>query len=78
MENINEYIGYFASAVLLVSFTMKKMTMLRIINTIGCGIFILYGSLIASFPVIITNVAICCINLWYLYKDWQAKPKESL
>ena len=66
MENINEYIGYLASAVLLLSFMMKKMTTLRIINTIGCGIFILYGSLIGSFPVIITNVAICLINLYYL------------
>ena len=66
MENISEYIGYLASAVLLVSFTMKKMTTLRIINTIGCGIFILYGSMIGSFPVVITNVAICLINLYYL------------
>ena len=66
MENIIEYIGYLASAVLLVSFTMKKMTTLRIINTIGCGIFILYGSMIGSFPVVITNVAICLINLYYL------------
>ncbi|MEJ6583193.1 MAG: uroporphyrinogen decarboxylase [Crocinitomicaceae bacterium] len=66
MDDLNEYIGYFASAVLLVSFTMKKMTTLRIINTIGCGFFILYGLLIGSFPVIITNVAICLINLYYL------------
>jgi len=71
MENINEYIGYLASAVLLLSFMMKKMTRLRIINTIGCAIFILYGSLIDSFPVIITNVAICLINLWYLLKAFK-------
>lgn len=66
MENSTEYIGYIASAVVLLSFLMRKMSTLRIVNTIGCAFFILYGFLLDSIPVIITNVAIVIINVYYL------------
>ena len=68
MTNFTEYIGYVASALVLVSFIMKNITYLRIINTIGCGFFILYGILLPSAPIIITNTAIVLINLYYLLK----------
>jgi len=73
MEEYAEYIGYFASAVLLISFVMKNINTLRIVNTIGCAIFILYGFLISSTPVMVTNIAICCVNLWYLWKAAKEK-----
>ena len=68
-----EYIGYLASAVLLISFIMKNINTLRIVNTVGCAIFILYGFLIGSIPVMVTNIAICCVNLWYLWKASRSK-----
>jgi len=62
-----EWIGYMAMAALLVSFMMKDVTKLRIINTVGCAFFVAYGVLLAtSWPIIITNSAIICINLYYL------------
>jgi len=65
--SLTESVGYFASFTVLVSFLMKDMKMLRIINTIGCALFVAYGLLLAySIPVIITNVAIIGINLYYL------------
>ena len=64
---LTEWIGYLAMAVLLISFMMKNVTKLRIINSVGCGLFVIYGSLIAQYPVVITNVAIIIINFYYLF-----------
>lgn len=62
-----EIIGYLASLAVLLSFLMKNMKTLRIVNTIACTIFIVYGILLAySIPIILTNAAIVIINLYYL------------
>jgi hypothetical protein len=66
--SISEIIGYIASFLILVSFLMKDMKKLRIINLFGCGAFILYGIMNHVLPVIITNSAILLINLFYLFK----------
>lgn len=66
--NYIEIVGYIASAFVLISFVMKEMTKLRIVNIIGCGFFITYGVLLMSWPIIITNAAIVCVNVYYLTK----------
>jgi hypothetical protein len=63
-----EIIGYLASFLILVSFLMKDMKKLRIINLFGCGAFIIYGVLNHAMPIVITNSAIVLINLYYLLK----------
>lgn len=70
MEKYVEYIGYLATAFVLLSFLMKNIITLRIINIIGCAIFILYGILISSWPVLITNSTIILINVFYLKKHY--------
>ena len=67
--NGTDIMGYAASCGVLLSFLMKDIKTLRIVNTIGCALFIAYGVMLHySFPVIITNVAIIFINLYYLLK----------
>lgn len=76
--NYIEIVGYVASAFVLLSFVMKEMTKLRIVNIVGCGFFIAYGILIPSWPVIITNSAIVCVNVFYLVKaQSDSKQVES-
>jgi len=63
-----EWIGYIATAVLLVSFTMKQLRTLRIVNAIACVLFVLYGILLSNaWPIILSNAAIFCINIYNLY-----------
>jgi len=69
MEELTDYIGYIASGVVLLSFLMRKMLFLRIVNTIGCVFFIVYGILLGQAPIIITNAAIVLINIYYLSKS---------
>lgn len=64
---ISEWIGYAATAVLLSSFTMKTLKSLRIINSVACFMFIVYGILLSwAWPIIISNAAIFAINIYYL------------
>ena len=65
--SLTEMVGYIAMALLLVSFMMKDVTKLRIVNSFGCAFFVAYGvMLVTSWPIIITNSAIISINLYYL------------
>lgn len=73
MKEYTEYIGYFASAIVLISFVMGRILYLRIINTVGCAFFILYGFLLDSFPIMVTNFAIVLINIYYLTKKEKVK-----
>ncbi len=68
-----EIIGYLASLAVLVSFTMKDLKNLRMINGIGCLLFVLYGYLMPTLrvglPIIITNMAILGINIYHLTRS---------
>ena len=64
-----EIVGYLASLLVLLSFLMKNIRTLRIVNTVGCLVFIGYGVLLGfSIPIIVTNAAIVGINSYYLLK----------
>ena len=65
-----EWIGYLAMTTVLISFLMKSVIKLRIVNAVGCLLFISYGILLEpmSKPIILTNTAIFCINLYYAFK----------
>lgn len=66
-----EWVGYSAMATVLISFLMKTMIRLRIVNALGCLLFAFYGCLLEPFskPIIITNLAILAINIYYLLKN---------
>jgi hypothetical protein len=67
--SVTEIIGYIGSLGILLSFLMKDMNRLRIVNTIGCAFFVMYGVLLHSVPVIVTNGIIICINVFYLLRS---------
>lgn len=70
--SLTEIIGYLASLVVLCSFTMKDIKKLRIVNGAGCALFVVYGFLLHySYPIIITNVCIIGIHVWYLTRPHQ-------
>lgn len=65
--NPTEIIGYLASLFVLLSFLFKDIRTLRIVNSVGCAFFVVYGVLLSSIPVIVTNIAILLINGYYLF-----------
>ena len=65
---ITEWVGYAAMLALLISFMMKDVKKLRIINSVGCGLFVVDGIMLTtSWPIVITNSALICINFYYLF-----------
>jgi uncharacterized protein with PQ loop repeat len=65
-----EIVGYIATFLVMMSFVMKDVTRLRIINAIGCTMWIAYGVMLESNPVIITNIGILAINGGHLLRTF--------
>lgn len=70
--SLTECLGYLASIAIMVSFLMKNIITLRIINSIGALLFIIYGILLSnSLPIIVTNTFVIGVNFYYLIKHYR-------
>ncbi|AMC10703.1 uroporphyrinogen decarboxylase [Lutibacter profundi] len=68
--SLTDWVGYLASLILIISFMMKNVKKLRIINSIGAALFVVYGIMLTfSWPIIITNQFILFANIYYLSKN---------
>ena len=70
---IIEILGYLASFAVLVSMLMSSVIKLRIINFIGCMLFVIYGLIIGAYPISIANGIIAVIQIFFLYKMLKSK-----
>ena len=73
-----ELMGYLSSVIVLISFLMSSVVKLRVINTIGCVIFVTYAILIRSYPTAFLNVCLICVNIYYLVKLTKSDKHYSL
>ncbi len=71
--SILEWLGYAASAIVLVSLSMASIVKLRWYNMLGAALFSAYGFLIGAYPVGIMNLLIVGTNIYYLVKMNQHK-----
>lgn len=73
---MTDWVGYAASAAVLSSFLMREITKLRLVNMIGCLLFVIYGIMLnVALPIIIPNTAIFFIQIYYL---WRGRRSEML
>lgn len=63
-----EWVGYAASILVAISLTMTNIIKLRVINSIGCFLFVIYGLIVGAYPVAVANGIIILINLYNLYQ----------
>ena len=73
-ELIIELVGYLGSLLVITSMLMTSVMKLRIINTCGNVISIIYAMIIATYPVAIMNLALLVINIYNLFKLF--KPEK--
>jgi hypothetical protein len=64
-----ELVGYAASALVVLSLAMTSVVRLRAISLAGSITFVVYGVLIGSPPIVVTNGAIALINVWFLHTE---------
>lgn len=67
-NNLSDLIGFFALGVSLFALTQKHIKMLRIWHFLSSFIYVIYGLLIVSKPIIIGAILYCLIHAWKLYK----------
>ena len=63
-----EWVGYAASICISISLLMTDMFKLRIINSIGCILFVIYGFSIKAYPVGGINLFIFFVNIYFIIK----------
>ncbi len=73
-----EMIGYLGSALVVASMLMSSVVKLRVINTIGSGIFAAYAVIIHSYPTALMNVCLVGINIYNLIKLTQKNQSYDL
>ena len=75
---ILELMGYLSSVIVLISFLMSSVVKLRIINSIGCIVFVIYAILIKSYPTAFLNACLIGVNIYYLVKLTKSDKHYSL
>jgi hypothetical protein len=73
-----EIMAYCASVIVLISFIVKDVILLRLLNTIGCALFLVYSSYYGRYPLIFLNFMVIVVNLIYIYKPIVVLWKEHL
>lgn len=71
-----EVIGVLASILVLVSFLMKNIIVIRLVNTFGSIVFIVYGILIGAFAIWFVNAALIVVHVIYIIGDVRVKNKK--
>lgn len=74
-----EMVGYLGSVLVVVSMLMSSVIKLRVINTIGSGIFAVYALIIHSYPTALMNFCLVSINVYkMIYVSSSRALQESL
>lgn len=63
------YFGYAASFFVVLSFVLKDLRKVRLVNLVGCICFVIYGVFSGMlWPIIIPNAILCFIQIYHLLK----------
>ncbi len=64
-----DWVGYAASALIVVSFLLSRLSLVRAVNVVGCVCFVIYGAFKGPlWPIIVPNVILICIHFYALWK----------
>jgi hypothetical protein len=78
LYQIAPYFGYLASLCLVIALLVNNDLKFRWFNSFGNVFFITYAILLFAIPVLITNVILLCINVYYLIKIYSKKENFDL
>ncbi|HHF3372548.1 YgjV family protein [Haemophilus influenzae] len=66
--NFIEFLGYMATFFVAVSFLFKSIVYLRIVNSIGAILFVIYSVIITAYPVALLNAFLVVVNIYQLWR----------
>ncbi len=77
-QELINYIGYAASFFVVLSFVLKEIRQIRLINMIGCILFVIYGiGNDRQWPIIIPNAVLFVIQVYHLFNFKISKEKDE-
>ena len=77
-ELLIELFGYLGSFLVLISFLTTSLVKLRVINTIGSLIFMIYALIIHSYPTALMNGFLIIINIHHIVKESQIDKEYDI
>lgn len=72
-----EWLGISASVIILISFLMKNILWVRLVNIVGAIVFVIYGIIIGAVSVWLLNGMLVLVHLIYLGKYLFDKHKKE-
>lgn len=72
-----EWLGMIASAFILISFLTSNQIKTRIINSIGCVVFVVYGFLLPTYSTAFMNLAMLVVHAVFLTRFIIKKRKNK-
>lgn len=73
-----EWLGISASVIILISFLMKNILWVRLVNIVGAIVFVIYGIIIGAISVWLLNGMLVVVHLIYLGKYFYDKRKNKI
>lgn len=74
----SEWLGIVASVCILVSFLTSNQIKTRIINSVGCIVFVMYGILLPAYSTAFMNAAMLVVHMVFLIKYFRKRRKEKI
>lgn len=64
-----EIVGYAASVLVIASLSMRSVVRLRALSLVASATFAVYGLLLGAAPIVVTNLVIVGLNIWFLRNE---------
>lgn len=72
-----DILGYLGMGFVVLSFTMKNIIWLRVVNIIGAILSAIYGLITKTYPTMYLNLALFLINSYFLITYFVKKDIEK-
>ncbi len=74
--NLIETLGWIATAGTLLSFAVKDMWKLRLINGFASILWVIYGILKIDNPIIVINTSVIVMHLYWFYRNYIIEKRK--
>jgi hypothetical protein len=74
--NLIETLGWIATAGTLLSFAVKDMWKLRLINGLASILWVVYGILKIDNPIIVINTSVIVMHLYWFYRNYIVEKRK--
>lgn len=78
MDMMIEIFGYIGSAFVVISMLMSSIVKLRVINTVGCVVSVVYSIIVGAIPLALMNACLIIINVYNLVMLKKTSKKYDL